>query len=103
MWFIVCWKVAGELVRPKNITCGSNNPFGVLNAAFHSSPFLIRMLLYPHRISNLVKRDCPWSCSRIVSVVAMVVHLLFAHAFGQGIVTIPFSASIWRLKVRSHG
>ena len=39
--FIISWNVAGELVRPKNITSGSNSPSGVRNAAFHSSvPFL---------------------------------------------------------------
>ena len=43
--FINHWKVAGEFERPKNITVSSNNPFGVMNAAFHSSPSLIRMLL----------------------------------------------------------
>jgi len=54
--FIIIWNVAGELVRPKNMTVGSNSPSGVRNAAFHSSPGLIRMLLYPHRTSNLVNR-----------------------------------------------
>src|SRR6266567_4357590 len=54
MVFIIIWKVAGELVRPKNITVGSNNPSGVRNAPFHSSPSLMRILLYPHRTSNLV-------------------------------------------------
>lgn len=55
------WNVAGELVSPKNITVGSHSPAawflvaGVLNAAFHSSPSLIRTLLYPHRTSNFVK------------------------------------------------
>ena len=28
-----------------------------MKAAFHSSPSLIRMLLYPHCTSNLVKRE----------------------------------------------
>src|SRR5258708_40194105 len=57
--FIIIWKVAGELVSPKNITVGSKSPSGVRNAAFHSSPSLIRTLLYPHRMSNLVKRVQP--------------------------------------------
>src|SRR5258708_40269910 len=57
--FIIIWKVAGELVSPKNITVGSKSPLGVRNAAFHLSPSLIRTLLYPHRISNLVKRVQP--------------------------------------------
>ena len=38
MAFIIVWKVAGELVNPKDITLGSNNPLLVMNAAFHSSP-----------------------------------------------------------------
>src|SRR6266576_194372 len=54
--FIIIWNVAGELVRPKNITVGSNSPSGVRNAPFHSSPSLIRMLLYPHHTSNFVNR-----------------------------------------------
>ena len=50
---IMVWKVAGEFVRPKNITVGSNSPSEVLKAAFHSSPSSILTLLYPHRMSNL--------------------------------------------------
>ena len=38
------------------MTVGSNNPNGVMNAAFHWSSFLSRILLYPHQMSNLVKR-----------------------------------------------
>src|SRR6266700_6983370 len=56
MVFIIIWNVAGELVRPKNITVGSNSPSRVRNAPFHLSPSLIRMLLYPHRTSNFVNR-----------------------------------------------
>ena len=52
--FMNRWKVAGEFESPKNITVGSNSPFGVMNAAFHSSPSLIRMLLYPDQMSNFV-------------------------------------------------
>ncbi|KIJ10925.1 hypothetical protein PAXINDRAFT_36638, partial [Paxillus involutus ATCC 200175] len=52
--FIIVWNVAGELVRPKNITRGSNRPRLVRKAAFHSSPSLIRTLLYPQRTSSLV-------------------------------------------------
>ena len=55
MWFMNDWKVAGELVSPKNITVGSNRPRFVRNAAFHSSPSLIRILLYPHRMSIFEK------------------------------------------------
>jgi len=39
------WKVAGEFVNPKNITVGSNNPSGIMNAAFYLSPFFIHTLL----------------------------------------------------------
>ena len=53
--FIMVWKVAGKFVSPKNITNGSNSPQLVRNAAFHSSPSLIQMLLYPHRMSILEK------------------------------------------------
>lgn len=33
--FINLWKVTGEFDSPKNIMVGSNNPFEVMNAAFH--------------------------------------------------------------------
>ena len=49
------WNVAGKLHRPKYMTIGSNNPLGVLNAAFYWSPSLIRILLYPARRSSFVK------------------------------------------------
>ena len=55
MSFMKAEKVLGELVNPKNITFGSKSPRFVTNAAFHSSPVLIQMLLYPQRMSNLVK------------------------------------------------
>ncbi len=45
MVFIIIWKVAGEFVRPKNITVGSNSPSGVRNAAFHLSPSLILIVI----------------------------------------------------------
>src|SRR6266404_8423030 len=61
--FIIIWKVAGEFVSPKNMTVGSNSPSGVRKAAFHSSPFLMRMLLYPHRTSTFVKRVHPRNLS----------------------------------------
>ena len=63
---IIAWKVAGELHVPKNITVSySNSPRLVLNAAFHSSPFLIWMLLYPHQTSSFVKYLAPLSLSMI--------------------------------------
>jgi hypothetical protein len=57
--------IAGELVSPKNIMVGSNNPSLVMKAAFHLSPSLIRTLLYPQCILNLVYREHPlsWSIS----------------------------------------
>jgi hypothetical protein len=45
MAFIIVWKVAGELVNPKNMTLGSKSPLFVIKAAFHSSPGLMRTLL----------------------------------------------------------
>jgi len=61
--FIIIWNVAGELVSLKNMTVGSNSPSGVRNAAFHSSPGLIWMLLYPQQTSNLVNKVHPTSQS----------------------------------------
>src|SRR6266481_6490667 len=63
MVFIIIWNVAGEFVRPKNMTVGSNSPSGVRKVAFHSSPSLIWMLLYPHRMSTFVKRVHPCNLS----------------------------------------
>ena len=53
--FMNLWNVAGELDSLKNMMVGSNNPFDVINVAFHWSPSLILMLLYPDRMSNFVK------------------------------------------------
>ena len=61
-------KVAGELVSPKNITVGWNNPRGVLKAAFHWSSFQMRMFSYPQRMSNLVNSSLPCRCSRMVFI-----------------------------------
>ena len=58
MVFIIVWNVAGELVRLKNMTLGSNRPWLVINATFHLSP-LMHTLLYPHRMSNLENNDAP--------------------------------------------
>ncbi|KAF9801705.1 hypothetical protein IEO21_10048 [Rhodonia placenta] len=68
MSFIIAWKVAGELVRPKNITRGSYSPRFVTKAAFHSSPALIWILLYPHLTSNFVKSVAPRSLSTISAI-----------------------------------
>jgi len=43
--FIIVWNVPGELHSPKNMTKGSNAPSWQVNAAFHSSPSLMRTLL----------------------------------------------------------
>ena len=55
MSFIMVWKVAGLLVRLKNMTRGLKRPQFVQKAAFHSSPSLIHMLLYPQHTSSFVK------------------------------------------------
>src|SRR6266436_528814 len=84
MVFIIIWKVAGELVRPKNITVGSNNPSGVRKAAFHLSPSLMRILLYPQWTSTLVNsvhphsRSITWGISRETFQFFMV-HLLIGR------------------------
>jgi hypothetical protein len=79
MVFIIIWKVAGELVRPKNITVGSNNPSGVRKAAFHSSPSLIRTLLYPHHTSNLVNSVHPLSLSMVCGIKGDTFLFFFVH------------------------
>ena len=53
------WNVAGEFVRLKNMTLGSNRPWFVINAAFHLSPSLMCTLLYPHHMLNLENNDAP--------------------------------------------
>src|SRR6266478_2643069 len=45
------------------MTVGSNSPSGVRKAAFHSSPSLMWILLYPHRTSTFVKRVHPRNLS----------------------------------------
>src|SRR5918999_389036 len=59
--FITVWKVKGLFIRPKNMTRGSKIPWLVQKAAFHSSPFFILTLLYPHHTSSLVKYCTPRS------------------------------------------
>ncbi len=58
------WKVVGKLVSLKNITVSSYSPSLVVKAAFHSWPFFTHTALYPHRISNFVKRVHP--CRRLI-------------------------------------
>ena len=57
------WKVAGKLYIPKNMTFSLNSPSGVVKAAFYWSSSLMRMLLYLHHMSNLVKINDPCSLS----------------------------------------
>src|SRR6266850_1886658 len=79
MWFIIIWKVAGELVKPKNMTNGSNSPSGVRKAAFHLSPSLIWILLYPHRMSNLVNRVHPVNWSTTCGISGDTFRFFFVH------------------------
>ena len=52
--FIIVWNIASEFVNPKNIIVGLNDPSGVVNTTFHSSPSFILILLYPHHKSIFV-------------------------------------------------
>src|SRR6266576_6965520 len=79
MVFIIIWNVAEELVRPKNITIGSNSPSRVRNAPFHSSPSLMRTLLYPHRTSNLVKNEHPLNLSIVCGMSGETFRFFFVH------------------------
>ena len=75
------WKVAGEFVSLKNITVGSNSPSGVRNAPFHSSPSLIRILLYPHQMSSVVNRVHPLRRSMIWVISGDTFLFFFVHLF----------------------
>jgi len=55
MLFIILWKVAGALEKPKYMTVASKRPRLVINTVFHSSPSLMQTLLYPYLKSILVK------------------------------------------------
>src|SRR5258708_37491891 len=79
--FIIIWKVAGELVSPKNMTVGSKSPSGVKNAAFDSSPGLIRILLYPHLMSNFVKSVHPLRWSIVWGMRGETLRFLLVHLF----------------------
>ena len=81
MVFIIIWKVAGEFVNPKNITVSLKSPSGVRKAAFHSSPSLMRMLLYPHQMSNLVNREHPASLSTTEGISGDTLRFFFVHLF----------------------
>jgi len=77
--FIIIWKVAGEFINPKNMTVGLNSPSGVRNAAFHLSPSLMWMLLYPHQMSNFVKRVHPLSRSIVCGMRGEMFQFLTVH------------------------
>src|SRR5260370_28916443 len=81
MVFIIIWKVAGEFVSPKNMTVGSKSPSGVKNAAFASSPGLMRILLYPHLMSNFVKRLHPLRRSILWGIRGEKFRFLLVHLF----------------------
>jgi hypothetical protein len=66
-------------VRPKNITVGLNSPFGVRKVAFHSSPSLIRTLLYPHCTLNLVNNVHPLSLSMVCGIRGDTFLFFFVH------------------------
>ena len=55
MLFIMLWKVAGVLEKPKYIIVVSKRPRLVINAVFYSSSCLMQTLLYLHLKSILVK------------------------------------------------
>ena len=55
MLFIMLWKIADVLEKPKYITVVSKRPHLVINTIFHSSPSLMQTLLYPYLKSILVK------------------------------------------------
>jgi len=55
MSFIMLWKVAGTLEKPKYMMVASKRPRLVINAIFYSSPSLMQTLLYLHLKSILVK------------------------------------------------
>ena len=77
------WNVAEEFVRPKNMTLGSNRPWFVINTAFHSSPSLMRTLLYPQRISNLENSDAPWTHEMSSLMSGRGYLLLMVHSFSR--------------------
>jgi len=55
MSFIMLWKVAGVLEKPKYMMVASKKSHLVINAVFYSFPSLMQTLLYPHLKSILVK------------------------------------------------
>ena len=73
--------MASEFVTPKNMTVGSKSPSGVRKAAFHLSPGLMRMLLYPHQISTLVNREHPASLSTTDGMRGETFRFFFIHLF----------------------
>jgi hypothetical protein len=66
---IILENVASELLMRKNITVGLNNPRFVRKAAFHLSPSLILILLYPQITLSLLKyfASFSWSITSLMS------------------------------------
>ena len=82
--FIIIWNVAGKFINLKNMTVGSKSPSSVRKAAFHSSPGLMRMLLYPHWMSNLVNREHPVSLLTTNGMRGKTFRFFFVHLFNGG-------------------
>ena len=57
------WNVAEELHILKNMTLDSNSQSDVVKVAFQQFSDLMRILLYLHHMSNLIKIDNPQSLS----------------------------------------
>ena len=105
MLSIMDWNVAGELHMPKNITVSLKSPLFILKAAFHSSPFLIHMLLYPHHTSSLVKYFAPFSLSMISKIKGRGVWVLDCPIIQISVVLAGSKFSIFLIdkeKWRSH-
>ena len=83
MVFIIIWKVAGEFVSPKNMTIGSKSPSGVRKAAFHLSPSLIWILLYPHQMLNFMNREHPVSLSTTDEMSRDTLQFFLVHLFSS--------------------
>ena len=81
MSFIIIWKVAGQFVKPNNMTCGSKSPQFVRKAAFHSSLLQIQILLKPQQTSSLVKYFVPQSCMISLEMSGIGCWFLIATAF----------------------
>jgi hypothetical protein len=54
-----------------------------MNAAFHSSPSLMRTLLYPQRMSNLENNDAPWMREMSLLIRGRGYQLHMVHSFSR--------------------